>query len=188
MRKEIVKTLMASGYFHVIKGNEAEIATLLDEEGVSMQQRGVDSAKTERTDVDKAKIAQRLAQRERCIVVMTGEIDIVSDGKRVFRVSSGHPWMAKITGMGCALGSAIAACISLKNDNMILAVLAALAMFNVAGERAVNKPSVSGPGTFQPAFLDALSIIAREASAEQEEWFEKAGIRDFGSPDPLRIS
>lgn len=51
---------------------------------------------------------KQLARKERCIIVLTGETDYISDGKRVFLLKNGDPLLGKITGSGCMLGSCIA--------------------------------------------------------------------------------
>lgn len=51
---------------------------------------------------------KQLARKERCIIVLTGETDYISDGKRVLILKNGDPLLGKITGSGCMLGSCIA--------------------------------------------------------------------------------
>lgn len=53
---------------------------------------------------------KNLAIKERCIVVMSGPVDYVSDGHVVVELSNGHPLMGQITGSGCGLGTVIASC------------------------------------------------------------------------------
>jgi thiamine-phosphate diphosphorylase/hydroxyethylthiazole kinase len=61
-RKDAVTRLLSEGYFDVIKGNEQEIKSVLGEGNV--QQRGVDSASSALTDIEKAKSVKKLALRE----------------------------------------------------------------------------------------------------------------------------
>ncbi len=88
LRRDAVKTLMAGGYFDVIKGNEGEIKTVAGESG--MQQRGVDSGSSMLTGTDKARLVRRLAARERNVVLMSGMTDYLSDGERTYAISNGH--------------------------------------------------------------------------------------------------
>lgn len=62
VRQNAVKTLMAGGYFDVIKGNEGEIKTVSGESGV--QQRGVDSGDSTLSPAEKAQLVKKLAARE----------------------------------------------------------------------------------------------------------------------------
>ena len=61
VRRSAIRTLMAGGFFDVIKGNEGEIGAVL---GESKQQKGVDAGSSETTPEAKAKLVKKLAQRE----------------------------------------------------------------------------------------------------------------------------
>jgi hydroxyethylthiazole kinase len=91
-----------------------------------------------------------------CVIALTGETDIVTDGERVARIANGHPLMTRITAMGCA-GTALAAAFAALEADAFTAAAAALLCLGVAGEVAATK--ASGPGSFQPAFLDALHSL-----------------------------
>jgi len=58
----------------VIKGNASEVARIA---GENVQTKGVDAS---RVEADLERLAQRLARRRSCTVVITGKEDIVSDG------------------------------------------------------------------------------------------------------------
>jgi len=93
------------------------------------------------------------AREWRCVIAQTGETDIVTDGARVARIANGHPLMTRITAMGCA-GTALAAAFAALEADAFTAAAAALLCLGVAGEVAATQ--ASGPGSFQPAILDAL--------------------------------
>lgn len=63
IRRNAVSTLMAGGYFDLIKGNEGEIRQVWGSNAV--QQRGVDSGPSTLDGQQKAKLARDLARRER---------------------------------------------------------------------------------------------------------------------------
>jgi hydroxyethylthiazole kinase len=88
------------------------------------------------------------------IRIETGANDRVSGAGSVREISGGHPWMAEVTGLGCALGGLIAACAAVEGDP-VKAGAAALEVFARAGERAAA--GASGPGSFAVAFIDALA-------------------------------
>lgn len=96
---------------------------------------------------------QEFARRERIVVALTGSVDLIADGTRSIRVENGHPLMTRVTAMGCAATSLIAAFIAL-HENEVEAAAAALLVMGVAGEIAAR--GAPGPGTFQPAILDVL--------------------------------
>jgi len=131
----------------VVRGNASEILTLA---GLSGSAQGVDSG----DQVDAAiAAAQQLAQQTGGVVAVSGPVDYVTDGAQAFRVANGHPLMGRITVMGCSLNGVIAAfCV---NQPPLEATVAAMACYGLAGEVAAQ--SAQGPGSFQPAFLDALA-------------------------------
>ncbi|RMZ82181.1 hypothetical protein DV738_g1718, partial [Chaetothyriales sp. CBS 135597] len=157
-RKNAIKTLLAGGYFTLIKGNEGEISAVAGTS--SVQQHGVDSGPSTASGSEKAALVKKVAQRERCIVLMTGETDYLSDGSRTLAVSNGSPWLGKITGSGCALGAVSASYLAVSKEDPLIAVLSGLLHYELAAERAAKKSS--GPGTFIPAFLDELYLLGQE--------------------------
>lgn len=132
----------------VIRGNASEILALA---GIGARGRGADSA----DPVEAAEAAARdLAQRSGAVVAVSGPVDYVTDGAQAFRIANGHPWMPRVTALGCALNGVIAA--FLVGQPVLPATVAALAYYGLAGERAGN---AAGPGGFQVAFLDALCAL-----------------------------
>jgi thiamine-phosphate diphosphorylase / hydroxyethylthiazole kinase len=158
VRRETIKTLLAGGFFSVIKGNEGEISAVAGTSNV--QQRGVDSGPSTSTKADKVRLVKDLAKRERCIVLMTGAIDYLSDGDRTLGISNGSHWLGRITGSGCALGSTVASYIALHREDKFLAALTGILHYEIAAERA--EKHCQGPGTFIPAFLDELYLVGQE--------------------------
>ncbi len=99
-----------------------------------------------------------------CVIALTGETDLVADGKRLTRIANGHPLMTRITAMGCA-GTALAAAFAALEPDAHLAASAALLCLGIAGEVAAGRSS--GPGSFQPAFLDALYALDADTLTTQ---------------------
>jgi hydroxyethylthiazole kinase len=86
-------------------------------------------------------------------VGLSGATDLIADGDRACSIANGHPFMAKVTAMGCAVSALVAACLAIEQD-AFLGTAAALLMVGVAGEIAAAK--TDGPGSFALAILDAL--------------------------------
>ena len=173
VRRSAVRTLMASGYFDVIKGNEGEIKTVY---GTILQQRGVDSGASTSTDLEKATLVRDVAARERNVVVMTGATDFVSDGDRTFAISNGHELLGKITGSGCVLGTTISLMLAASRDDKLLATVAGLLHYEIAAEIAATRGDVKGPGTFVPALIDELYNIQKATSSDDVRWLKGAKI------------
>jgi hydroxyethylthiazole kinase len=95
----------------------------------------------------------RYAAELRIVIALTGAVDWISDGERFVAIQNGHPLMTRVTAMGCAVTALVAAFSALKGDGFTAAA-AALLVAGIAAEVAAE--TAAGPGSFQPAFLDAL--------------------------------
>lgn len=173
-RREGAAALLAGGYFDVVKGNEGEIRTLAGETDVS--QHGVDSGTSALDIRQRAVLVKALAKRERNVVLMTGVSDVVSDGERTVVVHNGCEMLGEITGSGCALGTTIASYIAVEREDKLLAVVAALLHYEIAGERASVREEVRGPGSFVPAFIDELFCVRKESVAGDGTWMGNARV------------
>jgi len=148
----------------VIRGNASEIAVLA---GMGAGGRGVDS-----TDAVDAVLpaAVQLSMTTGAIVAVSGAVDAIVDNSedmvRVARIAGGHELMPRVIGTGCSLGSVTAAYVAAcrasdlaQTESDFAAVVAAHAHFAVAGGAAGTR--ARGPGSFAPAFIDALYHINR---------------------------
>jgi hydroxyethylthiazole kinase len=147
----------------VVKGNAGEIGTLA---GVSATVRGVDSGKI---SGEPKEIARCFAKEYGCTVVMSGAEDIVSDGKRVVGIVNGVPMMGKISGTGCMASAICGACTAVSNP--VDGCIAAMTSLGIAGEEAAK--TAKGPGSFKPAFFDAV------ASLTNEQFIKSARISEY---------
>jgi hydroxyethylthiazole kinase len=102
---------------------------------------------------------RRYAGDARTVVGLTGETDMVTDGARVASIRNGHPFMARVTAMGCVASALVAACLAVEGDAW-LATTAALLALGVAGEGAATR--ARGPGSFAIEILDALDALDRD--------------------------
>lgn len=144
----------------IIKGNSSEIARIA---GESVSTRGVDASAVEKNLVD---VAQDLAGRRGCTVVITGKEDIVADARRVMLVKNGHPMMASIVGTGCMATSVIGT-FSAVEDDMVSASAAGLVCYEVAAEIAAKE--AAGPGSFKERLFDAAYRLDGESVERMEK-------------------
>ena len=144
--------LLNDARIDVIKGNASEVARV---SGESVKTRGVDA-----TEVagDLARLAQRLAAQRNATVVVTGPVDIATDGKQIYRIANGHEMMAHVVGTGCMATSMIGTFAAVERD-LAAAAAGALAIFGIAAEVAAEK--APGPAAFKVRLFDSLYSLDR---------------------------
>ncbi|MCT4613890.1 MAG: hydroxyethylthiazole kinase [Marinifilaceae bacterium] len=135
----------------IIRGNGSEIMALVQS---NTQTKGVDSLIESDSALESAKL---LAQSNKCIVVISGEVDYITDGQEVISIKNGHPLMPKITGMGCT-ATAIMGAFAAVEKNPLYAAAACMAVMGIAGQMAAALSK--GPGSFQINFIDCLYAIS----------------------------
>ncbi|HJJ99251.1 MAG TPA: hydroxyethylthiazole kinase [Methanocorpusculum sp.] len=140
----------------VIKGNTGEIGMLA---GTAATVRGVDSCGVAG---DRKTIVQDLAAELGCVVIMSGKEDLISNGPRVAGVRNGVPLMGRISGTGC-MASAVTGAFSAIAPDTMDGCIAAMVSLGIAGEAAAK--IAAGPGSFKPAFLDAVAALTPEQVA-----------------------
>ncbi|WP_209125582.1 hydroxyethylthiazole kinase [Alkalihalobacillus sp. BA299] len=164
-RTETTKRILNEVIVNVLRGNGGEIAALLGESGMI---KGVDGS----TTLPKDTLAKKASQAFNTIAVITGETDVVTDGKQTYEISNGHPWMTKVVGTGCLLGAVLGAFLASNNEQPVQALTEGLAFYGIAGEIAYENASQKGIGTYQEAFLNVL----HQMSVKQYEQYKKLAI------------
>lgn len=153
LRTESARHILDSVKLGVIKGNAGEIATLA---GARAEVRGVESVSIEG---DAASHAKGLAKAEKCTVVITGPVDIVTDGKRTFLIRNGHPRMGEVVGTGCMAASVIAAFCAVERD-LTVAAACAMSVYGIAGEMAAA--DARGPGSMKQNMFDSIMAVTAD--------------------------
>lgn len=144
----------------IIRGNASEIMALID---ANTKSKGVDS---NASSIDALDAARTLAIRSGATVVISGEIDYITNGEVTFTVDGGNSIMASVTGMGCTATALIGAFAAVEPNPMIAAT-AAMAVMSLAGERAAI--NARGNGSMQMNFLDELYNITSEKLQSDEK-------------------
>ena len=129
--------------------------------------RGVDTTDT----VDAARAAAvALARYTGGAVVVSGEVDLITDGTTVAKSHGGSPLMSKITGCGCSQGGVLAvyACAA----DPFTAAVCGTAVYNVAGTRAAAV--ADAPASFKVAFIDELYHATAQDIADNRLELEEA--------------
>jgi len=154
-RNASIELLLSTAVPTVVRGNGSEIMSVA---GAAVQTRGVDSSAGAS---DALGAAQALVQRTQGVVCVSGQTDHVLDGKRRWaRLSNGHEWMTRITGVGCSATALIGAFCAVQPDAW-RATVAAMALLGVVGEVAAEKVMARGcgVGSMQIALLDELQLL-----------------------------
>lgn len=118
-----------------------------------------------------------MALYRRNVVILTGAVDLISDGTRTLAISNGHPYLGEVTGTGCTLGTTVSAMVAAYDTDPLLAAVAGTVMFGLAAELAAKRPEVRGPGTFVPAFLDELYAIRKSTASGDLMWLSMAQVK-----------
>jgi len=154
-RNQSLALLMSTASPSVIRGNGSEVMSLA---GSAIKTRGVDSGAAA---ADALGAAQALTRATHGVVCVSGATDHVLDAQhRWARLSNGHVWMTKITGIGCSATSLIGAFCVVQPD-LWRATVAAMAFWGVVGELAAEQALAAGQGvgSMQAYMLDALQLM-----------------------------
>ena len=157
-RNQTLDELLQTGSPTVIRGNGSEIMSTAN---AAIKTRGVDSSA--RAD-DALAAARALAERTGGVVCVSGETDHILDaGGRHARLSNGHVWMTRITGVGCSLTSLIGAFCVVQPDAW-RATTSAMALMSVAGECAAEAAMTrqQGVGSMAALLLDQLQLLSED--------------------------
>ena len=153
-RTRTVKQILGEVNISVIRGNASEVLSLAVDD---VKTKGVDSSLSVSDETVDA--AGAIARQHACIVAISGEHDIVTDGGRVIRVANGVPLMTRVTGLGCGLSAVAGAFCAVARDDLLGATAAACGFYGLCGELAFRISD--RPGSFFVAFLDALYSAGR---------------------------
>lgn len=157
LRRALAHELLQTACPDILKGNEAEIRAIA---GAHFESCGIDALHTDTAGT--AEIAARLAGTLRCVVLVTGQIDIITDGARTVLCENGTPRLALVTGTGCMVHALSAAC-SAVCPPFEAAVLAASTL-GICGEQA-DRPGI-GLGSFHISLIDWLSALSDDTYSE----------------------
>ncbi|WP_150285480.1 hydroxyethylthiazole kinase [Rummeliibacillus sp. TYF-LIM-RU47] len=149
-RRETVKNLLREIKFDLIRCNTGELAAIA---GVNWDSKGVDSGVGE---MDIEQTAKAIAKQYNCFVIVTGEVDIATNGESIDYIAGGHELMTKITGTGCLLSAICTAALAVERNDLSILV-DVLKDYKKVAEKARQKEWL---GTVQQEVLNQLHQIA----------------------------
>lgn len=164
-RFDVCRRLIEQIKFSVIKGNISEIKTLILEKKFS---NGVDARSLDQLSEDSIlsnlDIIKAYAKNLQSTLVVTGPIDLITNGDKSLLIENGHPIMTSITGSGCMLSALISAFISSNKDEIFKSTAAAVSAFGLAGEIAyIRLSDLDGSGTFRTYLIDGVYNLTADA-------------------------
>ncbi len=153
LRRDFARKIIEDNRPMVIKGNYSEIKTLFDEEYSS---EGVDAEELQVVEI--SRLATQLSKKHNTVILASGKVDIVTNGKELVYVKNGCAQLGSVTGTGCMLGE-LCACYLAVSEGLEAAVTAC-AVLGICGE--LSHPP-KGCGTFMVNLMDNLSTLSGEA-------------------------
>lgn len=153
LRRTFAKDLLQTYALTVVKGNASEILALNQQEYHAV---GIDAEKTIKME-SVVMAAVSLAKAYHTIVLVSGKIDLITDGERLVQMENGSLQLTTVTGTGCMLGAVCACCLAVARE--IEAPVTACAVMGICGELAETE---KGSGSFMVNLLDALSTWKEE--------------------------
>ncbi|MBY0756689.1 hydroxyethylthiazole kinase [Clostridium sardiniense] len=164
LRKTVVRNILDVGV-SLIKGNLTEIKSLI---GVKSNFIGIDSLDDGEFTDNLRSTLRTYARNNNCIIVITGKVDYITDGKREITIDNGVSELSLVTGTGCMLGGMFAVeCGKNLGDNTIFGVAKAVLTMNISGEIAMENNEGEGIISFKHKTLDKISCLKDEDIIER---------------------
>lgn len=169
LRRDTMQTLLSAVQFAAIRGNASEIRAIAGQHttGSGVDVSGADAV-TEENLKDMLVMVRNLAEQLKTVIVISGKLDLVSDGKKCVVLKNGCATMARITGSGCMLTTLLGAFIAAAPQKPLEAACAAVAAMGIAGEIAEEKrlQNKTGNATFRNDLIDAIFNLTEKQLEE----------------------
>lgn len=180
-RRNAVKQILAEVPVTVIRCNCSEALALANDAAVTAG--GVDASLhdriTEQSLPHVLPLLSDLAEKLHCVLSVTGETDVVTDGKCAYCIRNGHPMMRSVTGAGCQLSAITTAfvtaaylvsdssnagfCMDNSAISAVDAAAAAVCAMGLCGEIAAKRLNpFDGNATFRNYMIDAMYHLTPE--------------------------
>ena len=154
LRTDSSKRLLENVRISIVRGNNAEVATLA---GLAAEIRGVESISSSGSA---EQVARQLASTYGCVAAITGAVDVVSDRTRTAKISNGDVMLSRVVGTGC-MSNVIVGAFAAVNSDPFEAGVGGLTAFGIAGQIAAAA-SGDKPGTFHTELYNALYALRPE--------------------------
>lgn len=155
MRTDTARMLLHRLPVTALRCNASELRALLSG---THTHRGVDADRQQAGSLSEQIVFVKGAARQLgCLVAVTGETDLVSDGDICFVIRNGRPEMSRVTGTGCQLSALCAAFLAADPDRSVYALAAAVCAMGLAGEIAWGHMAPhDGNAAYRSRIIDAV--------------------------------
>lgn len=165
LRTETALKLINDIKFTAIRGNYSEIraiaaGSIIPSESVDENHENQENSADDHLG-EAIKTAKKLAKKTGSLIIITGAIDIVTDGKHTFLIRNGHPMMSWIAGSGCMLSTLLTAYLAANEENLIEAAVAAVCVMGISGQNAFKrmKKNVDGNASYSNYLIDSVCLL-----------------------------
>ena len=162
-RLDSVGRLLEQMHPDILRVNLGEAMALCARSG---REQGVDSTLAAGRE-ERFAIAAELAEKLRTCVLLTGEEDLVHDGRRAFLIRGGSARSAGVTGTGCMLSVLCGAFAAVEPDAAHAAALAS-AFWKLCAEQAERACENRGIGDFHLALINAAGALEAQRLAARD--------------------
>ena len=155
MRTDTARMLLHRLPVTALRCNASELRALLSG---THTHRGVDADRQQAGSLSEQIVFVKGAARQLgCLLSVTGETDLVSDGDICFVIRNGRPEMSRVTGTGCQLSALCAAFLAADPDRSVYALAAAVCAMGLAGEIAWGHMAPhDGNAAYRSRIIDAV--------------------------------
>ncbi len=162
LRTETALKLLDEVKFAAIRGNISEIKAIATG---TASTKGLKANNNDRVTLDNLSgtitMAKKLAKKTEALIIITGAIDIITDGTKTFIIKNGHPMMSWITGSGCMLSALMTAYIAANIETPLEASVAALCVMGIGGQNAFKRmrKEIDGNASYGNYIIDAVCLL-----------------------------
>ena len=168
LRREMCSRLLSENLVSVIRGNASEVRALAAgaEQETGVEASALDSV-TEDNLQESAAWLRSFSRRTGAVVMLTGAMDVITDGTRTAVVRGGSAYLRRITGAGCMLTSLTGVYCGANPDILLEAAVTASEVMKHCGETAEARvrKEMEGTASFRTRLIDAVSLLDAEEIA-----------------------
>ena len=154
LRREMCSRLLSENLVSVIRGNASEVRALAAgaEQETGVEASALDSV-TEDNLQESAAWLRSFSRRTGAVVMLTGAMDVITDGTRTAVVRGGSAYLRRITGAGVYCGA--------NPDILLEAAVTASEVMKHCGETAEARvrKEMEGTASFRTRLIDAVSLL-----------------------------